>query len=211
MIKEEIEFFVEKSLEENIKILKRNGFNEMFHVRTIANYYLPSNVELNDIRDVKDKCIRIRKSVRNDYSEGFKLGNSGILDKDKYSDYYSDEVCEIEIKTDKEALDLENRLLSDGYKLIYTDDKDDNVYEINNREIVFQLQDLKDIGLIIAYDNSKYYGLDKYKQTLELIKDVEKYGIRFKGYDKVNRFSKLNDKNYKPISLKNVIDLLLYK
>ena len=39
----------------------------------------------------------------------------------------------------------------------------------------FQIQDIKDDCLMIAYDNEKYYNLDNIEQRKRLINDVEKY------------------------------------
>lgn len=41
----------------------------------------------------------------------------------------------------------------------------------------FQIQDIKDDCLMIAYDNEKYYDLDNIEQRKRLINDVEEYGI----------------------------------
>ena len=52
----------------------------------------------------------------------------------------------------------------------------------------FQIQDIKDDCLIIAYDNEKYYDFDSTKQRKCLIDDVEKYGIEILDINNIDRF-----------------------
>ena len=52
----------------------------------------------------------------------------------------------------------------------------------------FQIQDIKDDCLMIAYDNENYYELDRKEQRKKLIEDVEKYGIEIIDIDNIDRF-----------------------
>ena len=83
----------------------------------------------------------------------------------------------------------ENEILKQGYKKIYTDEKTDWVYKKTDEEkMYFQIQDIKDDCLMIAYDNENYYELDRKEQRKKLIKDVEKYGIEIIDIDNIDRF-----------------------
>ena len=52
----------------------------------------------------------------------------------------------------------------------------------------FQIQDIKDDCLMIAYDNENYYDLDRKEQRKKLIEDVEKFGIEIIDTDNIDRF-----------------------
>ena len=203
----EIELLIKGNKEEVVNKLLSEGFKIHHHCRTIANYYLPSNEALDDITKIKEKSVRLRKSITKDYQEGFKLGNFVILDKEKYNKYITKSNKEFTIKTDKEAIGLEKLLLNDKFTLIYTDDKDDTVLNYND-EFYFQIQDLKSIGLIIAYDNPKYYHLDEDMQRNKLIEDIKKFGIEPLNNKNINRFKALEKEDYKPIKIEKIIKIL---
>ena len=83
----------------------------------------------------------------------------------------------------------ENEILKQGYKKIYTDEKTDWVYKkIDEEKMYFQIQDIKDDCLMIAYDNENYYDLDRKEQRKKLIEDVEKHGIEIIDIDNIDRF-----------------------
>lgn len=64
----------------------------------------------------------------------------------------------------------EEKLLNSGYEKIYTDEKTDYVYRnVNEEKMYFQIQDINDDCLIIAYDNKKYYNLPEEIQRKKLI------------------------------------------
>lgn len=198
---EEIELLIKGTKEENIQTLIDNGFELKFHCRTIANYYLPPQTEIKDIRQIKEKCIRIRKSITDSYHEGFKIGNSSIINNSNDTIYK-----ELEIESDIDSLKYEEELINKGFRLIFTDDKDDNIYELKSDNIVFQIQDIEKLGLIIAYDNSSYYNIPNQRELL--ISDVEKFGIKIIDKNNVNRFIPILNENYKPIPLDDIIDKL---
>ena len=82
----------------------------------------------------------------------------------------------------------EDEILRQGYRKIYTDEKTDWVYKkIDEENMYFQIQDIKNDCLIIAYDNENYYDLDR-KEQKKLIVDVEKYGIEIIDIDNIDRF-----------------------
>ena len=202
----EIELLIKDSKMEVINKLIRHGFNKMHACRTIANYYLPPGCRIDDVNKIKEYCVRLRKSIVDNYIEGFALGNSKLL---KSFDFYNfnDTDGEIKISTDVEALALEKSMIDAWFKLIYTDDKDDTILEFNNKEIVFQIQELKNIGLIVAYDNPNYYELSYEEQRNKLIADVLNFGIELQDFDNVNRFSPILSKKNSPDYLASIIDI----
>ena len=46
-----------------------------------------------------------------------------------------------------------------------------------------QIQDIKDIGLLVYYDNPKYYKYDENKQRKLLLEELNSYGFNFKEND----------------------------
>lgn len=52
----------------------------------------------------------------------------------------------------------------------------------------FQIQDIKDDCLMIAYDNEKYYHFPRDEQRKMLIEDVKKYGIEIIDDTNIDRF-----------------------
>lgn len=60
--------------------------------------------------------------------------------------------------------------------------------KIDEEKMYFQIQDIKDDCLMIAYDNEKYYDLDRIKQREMLINDVQKYGIEILDTVNIDRF-----------------------
>ena len=62
-------------------------------------------------------------------------------------------------------------------------------------KMYFQIQDIKDDCLIIAYDNEKYYNLERKEQRSNLINDVKMFGIEILDNENIDRF-KLIGKTY---------------
>lgn len=173
MIIEEIEVPIKGKKEDIEKILLANGFEIFFKVLTITSYYLPINETLENHYTLKERCERIR------YVEPMTKFKNEWQDYEEWIKKYDIEECK---KSEKE-------LLEKGFKKIYTDEKTDWVYKkIDEEKMCFQIQDIKDDCLMIAYDNEKYYGLDRIQQREELIKDVEKNGIEILNYSNLDRF-----------------------
>lgn len=173
MIIEEIELSIKGNKEDIEQRLLSNGFQIFYKVLTITNYYLPVNESLENHNTLKERCKRIR------YVEPMtKFKNEWQNYKEWIKDY--------NIKDCKKE---EDEILKQGFKKIYTDEKTDWVYKkIDEKKMFFQIQDIKDDCLIIAYDNEKYYDFDSTKQRKCLIDDVEKYGIEILDINNIDRF-----------------------
>ena len=193
MIIEEIELPIKGSKEEIEKKLLENGFMVFYKVLTITSYYLPAN-ESTEIHDtLKERCKRIR------YVEPMEKFKNEWQDYEKWIKRYSLMDCKKE----------EDDILKKGYRKIYTDEKIDWVYKKTDEDkMFFQIQDIKDDCLIIAYDNEKYYNLDRIEQRQKLIKDVEKYGIEILDTANIDRF-KLIGKTYTIEEIVNKMESVL--
>ena len=201
----EVQLKIEGTKEDNIDNLISQEFEKVKSCRTIANYYLPKDKIIDDTSKLKEDCVRIRKSKFDKYEEGFKLGNSILLSEMACNVEITKERKEIKIQTDQEAIELEKYLIENGFELIYTDDKKDNIYKLDDQNIVFQIQDIKDFGLIIAYDNIKYDNLSIEDQRKKLIDDILKYNIKPISYDNINRFEQLENKENNILRLEDII------
>ena len=173
MIIEEIELPINGKKEEIEEILLANSFQIFYKVLTITNYYLPINESMENHSTLKERCKRLR------YVEPMTKFKNEWQDYEQWIKKYSIQECKKE----------ENEILKQGYKKIYTDEKTDWVYKKTDEEkMYFQIQDIKDDCLMIAYDNENYYDLDRKEQRKKLIEDVEKYGIEIIDIDNIDRF-----------------------
>ena len=173
MIIEEIELPIKGKKEEIEEILLANSFQIFYKVLTITSYYLPINESMENHSTLKERCKRLR------YVEPMTKFKNEWQDYEKWIKKYSIQECKKE----------EDEILKQGYKKIYTDEKTDWVYKKTDEEkMYFQIQDIKDDCLMIAYDNENYYNLDRKEQRKKLIEDVEKYGIEIIDIDNIDRF-----------------------
>ena len=170
---EEIELPIKGSKDEIEKKLLENGFEIFYKVLTITSYYLPKNESTHNHKILKEKCKRLRyveplSKFKNDWQN------------------YKDWITKYNIN---ECIKEEKKLLSEGFIKIYTDEKTDYVYKKTDEEkMYFQIQDIKDDCLMIAYDNEKYYNFLSEEQRKMLIADVKKYGIEIIDDNNIDRF-----------------------
>ena len=173
---EEIEIPIKGTKEDVEKILLNNGFEIFYKVLTITSYYIYKNESIDNHKTLKEKCKRLR------YVEPiYKFENTWQNYKDLITKYDK-----------RNCIKEEKKLLSQGYIKIYTDEKTDFVYKkINEEKMYFQIQDIKDDCLMIAYDNEKYYNFTRDEQRKMLIADVKKYGIEIIDNNNIDRFKLL--------------------
>ena len=183
----EVELPIKGSKEEIDKMLLKNGFEEFYKVLTISTYY-----KLKEDKDLthgtlKSRCKRIR------YVEPL------VKFKNDYQDY-KEWIKKYEYE---ECADEENALLNNGYEKIYTDEKTDYVYKSKTeKDMYFQIQDIKGDCLIIAYDNKNYYEFEEITQKKRLIQDILKYGIEILDDKNIDRFKLIG----KTLTIKEIID-----
>ena len=108
---------------------------------------------------MKNACIRIRKL------EGL-IG----VNKDK-------------TKSDKEIEDEEKKLLKQGYHKIFDTIKFDFQYKKQDWYNYIQLQDIKDVGLLVYWEHDIFYELPEDEQRQKLLEELNSYGFLFKKTD----------------------------
>ena len=70
-------------------------------------------------------------------------------------------------------------LLNDGYIKVFDTTKKDFHYANANMKSRIQLQTIKNIGLVVYYDNPDYYEYPMEKQRELLIEELNSYGFNF--------------------------------
>lgn len=187
----EIELPIKGNKEDIDKLLLNSGFEEFHKVITITSYYKLKNDKDMNHNTLKSRCKRLR------YVEPL----SKFKNKNQS---YKQCITKYNVKKCKKD---EEKLLNDGYEKIYTDEKIDYVYKNkNDDEMYFQIQDIKDDCLIIAYDNKKYYDLPEDEQKKKLINDVRKYGIEIIEDNNVDRFKLIG----KTLTIEEIVDTMNY-
>lgn len=187
----EIELPIKGNKEDIDKLLLNSGFEEFHKIITITSYYKLKNDNDMNHNTLKSRCIRLR------YVEPL----SKFKNKNQS---YKQCITKYNVKKCKKD---EEKLLNDGYEKIYTDEKIDYVYKNkNDNEMYFQIQDIKDDCLIIAYDNKKYYDLPEDEQKKKLINDVRKYGIEIIEDNNVDRFKLIG----KTLTIEEIVDTMNY-
>ena len=150
---------LDKNIEYYDSMLKSNGLKCVFNVVTHDVYY--SNKLLNDLteHEMKKACIRLRSCNGGEFNVDNRL------------------LSNIEIKKVKNLTVFENLISKYGYKKVFDTTKEDYHYYKEGMNSRIQLQQIKDIGLLVYYDNSNYYDLDLDTQRKMLIDDLKFYGF----------------------------------
>ena len=118
-------------------------------------YYTDKNLDNLTEKQMKDSCIRLR---------------------------YCDEINkEISIRTELD--NKEKELINNNYKKVFDTMKLDFQYSNEQMKSKIQLQDIKDIGLLVYYDNPNYYELSLKEQRNKLIDELNSYGFNFQYTD----------------------------
>lgn len=169
----EIEIPIKGNKKDIDKMLLNKGFEEFYKVLTVTSYYKLKKDDDLTHSTLKSRCKRLR------YVEPLIKFKNNYQNYKDWIKYYNLEEC----------IDEEKTLLDNGYEKIYTDEKTDYVYKNKfETEMFFQIQDIKNDCLIIAYDNKKYYELEEKKQRENLIQDVLNYGIEILDDKNIDRF-----------------------
>ena len=151
----EVGFKLDKSLIHYHDMLIRNGLTLDFSCITHDIYYTDKSLDGLTENQMKNSCIRLR------YCDGI---NKKISDK-------------------KELDKKEKSLIENDYKKIFDTIKIDFQYCNKSMKSKVQLQDIKDIGLLVYYDNPDYYELPLKEQREKLIDELNSYGFDFKYSD----------------------------
>lgn len=138
-------------------LLIKNGLRLDFCCITHDIYYTKEDLNGLTENQMKNSCIRIR------YVTKINVGNEG--------------------KSESDLLEKEQKLISDGYVKIFDTIKFDYQYCNDTMKSKVQLQDIKDIGLLVYYDNPDYYSYPAKEQINLLLKELNTYGFNFKEND----------------------------
>ena len=168
MLVVEVGFKLNHEFEYYDKLLKDHGLINEFNIITHDLYY--TNKDLNDLteNEMKNSCIRLRSCNNKDYEV-----HNNLINDLNIKNVTLDSLEEFEII-----------LLKYGYKKIFDTIKKDHHYFKDGMNSKVQLQEIKDIGLLVYYDNSNYYEYDLNNQRKLLIDELNSYGFNFK-YDEL--------------------------
>ena len=83
----------------------------------------------------------------------------------------------------KENKKKEKELVKQGYIKVFDTTKIDFQYGNETMKSRIQLQAIKDIGLLVYYDNPEYYEYEEDEQRRMLLEDLNSYGFDFKESD----------------------------
>lgn len=164
MEKMEVGMLLDKNLIFYHDMLINNGFDMVFSCVTHDIYY--TNKSLDEFKDLtenqmKNACIRLR--CCNQLNSKF--------------------------KKDKDLIKKEKELIKNGYMKVFDTIKMDFQYHKGKMPSRIQLQDIKDVGLLVYYDNKNYDKLAPKLQREKLLKELNSYGFEFKltdlGLDKL--------------------------
>ena len=150
-------------------ILKQNGLKCVFECVTHDLYYTNndfSNIDNMTEKELKDVCIRVRKVNDGDYEIQNKILKEYKRKKIKSS------------KINK----LEKKIKQYGYRKVFDTIKYDHQWYKEGMTTRVQLQETKDIGLLVYLDNKAYYEFDLENQRRKLIDELNSYGFNF-NYD----------------------------
>ena len=155
----EVGMELKNNLEYYHQMLINNGLELLFSCITHDVYYaVKKDFDGLSENQIKNSCERIRY-VR-------KIG-----EKEKKAKQY------------KENRKKEKQLIKNGYIKVFDTIKTDFQYGNEKMKSRIQLQDIKDIGLLVYYDNPDYYDYDEEKQKVLLLEELNGYGFEFKKSD----------------------------
>lgn len=172
---------MEKNLDYYEKILMKSGLSKIFSVITHDIYYTKNNLDGMSEYEMKNACIRLRSCNNKDYD--IQNCNDEYIDKKK-------------VKNNCLSMLIFDKMMKKrGYVKVFDTIKHDYHYYKDGMSSRIQIQDTKNIGLLLYYDNEKYYGIPENEQRRMLIDELNSYGFSF-NYD-ILGFDKLRTLYYK--------------
>lgn len=151
----EVGMKLNKSLSYYHDMLIRNGLRLDFSSITHDLYYTKEDLNGLTENQMKNACIRIR------YCDGINQ----------------------EPKEKKQLIEKEKELISEGYTKVFDTLKIDFQYCDDKMKSKVQIQDIKDIGVLVYYDNPDYYKYPLNEQRRLLLDELNLYGFCFKQTD----------------------------
>ncbi len=166
MLVVEVGIKLNNSFEYYDKMLKEKGLINDFNVITHDIYYTDKDLSGMSENEMKDACIRLRRCNDGEYKIQNNLIPNLNLDDIDSLDKFEEEI---------------NKL---GFKKVFDTIKKDHHYYKDGMNSKIQLQEIENIGLLVYFDNSEYYGLDLESQRNKLIDELNSYGFDIK-YDEL--------------------------
>ena len=197
-MKLEVGFKLNKDFNCYKDIMKNHNAINSYNCETHDLYWTKiKNFDGYTENEIKRSCIRIRisrgiggKDVSFMNQLKFKIGLKG-----KYN--YSIQNMQLykngspkSVKASKKELEqFINKIETNGFYRIFDTFKTDYQFKIDDMKSRLQFQDIKDIGLILYYDNPDLYDFPLDEQRKKLIDEINSYGFNFKystlGIDKL--------------------------
>jgi hypothetical protein len=166
MLVVELGLYLDKPYSYYEELLKNNGLRCVFECITHDIYYTDddfSNIDNMSESQIKDVCIRVRSVNNSDYE----IQHNLIKDYNRKS-----------IKANN-IDELDKELSEYGYRKVFDTIKHDYQWCKDGMSSKIQLQEIKDIGLLLYYDNKEYYEYDLDTQRRKLIDELNSYGFNF--------------------------------
>lgn len=170
----------EKGIEYYNDIIVKAGGVNVFNCETHDLYWTnKSHNELEKLteNEIKMSCVRFRMTsgfggscFSNDFSMKFRFENFSIYDDEKEDKFD----CTIE-----EFKEIQEKMESDGWYLIFDTFKVDYQYKFDGMQSAIQIQEIDNIGLVLYYDNPDYYDMDEEYQREMLLNELNEYGFSF--------------------------------
>lgn len=155
MLVVEVGMKLDKDLSYYQNMLTKKGLTLLFSCITRDVYLTKENLDGMTENQMKNACKRFRYV-------------SAINEKSK---------------KDKKLLKEQKKLLKQGYKIAFDTIKFDFQYGNDKMKSRVQLQSIKDVGLLVYYDNPDYYEFPLKKQRKLLLEELNSYGFTFKTTD----------------------------
>ncbi len=162
-------------------ILAKAGAVNRFNCETHDIYYTSSDLNGLSENQMKKSCVRYRM-VRGIGGIDFKgnsiwrgsIENYQIFDS-SHEDRFPCDFSQFKI--------YEQKLKNSNYIQVFDTYKKDYQYTIGHMKSRIQLQEIKDIGLLLYYDNPDYYELPQEEQRKKLIDELNSYGLTEFNYE----------------------------
>ena len=163
----EVGFKLDKNFFYYDKMLKNKGLNNCFNCITHDIYYTNKNLDGLTENEMKNACVRIR------------IVNGSNCKIQNYEKFI--ELKEISFSSQLDV--VEKILIQNKFVKVFDTIKEDHHYGKANMNSRIQLQEIKDIGLLVYYDNSDYYNMPLNEPRNRLIDELNSYGFELKYKD----------------------------
>ncbi len=151
------------------ELIEQQGGKKVFSCTTHDIYWSKANFNGKTEKEIKDSCIRLRLCKK----DGDKKWDASL------SELKDLNPSKLQTKLAKKPSILKCNLLFSrlGLKKVFDTIKTDVHFVVGDMKSRIQLQTIEGIGLMVYYDNPKFYGLPTNKQREALINELNSYGF----------------------------------